>query len=317
VAITRKKITVVGAGFTGATTALMLAQKELGDVVLVDIEPLENPTKGKALDMLEATPVMGVDSRITGTASYEDTSHSDIVIITAGVARKPGMSRDDLVNTNAGIVKSVCEQIKATSPNAYVIILSNPVDAMTYVAYQALGFPKNRVIGQSGVLDTARYCTFIAQELNVSVEDVRGFVLGGHGDDMVPLVRYSNVAGIPIEKLISPERIEAIVQRARVGGGEIVNLLGNGSAYYAPAASIVQMAEAILKDKKRIIPVIAYLEGEFGYNQLFMGVPVILGGDGIEKVVELELTSEEKAALDKSAASVTQVIEVVKSGLGI
>lgn len=316
-AITRKKITVVGAGFTGATTALMLAQKELGDVVLVDIEPLENPTKGKALDMLEATPVMGVDSRIIGTASYEDTSHSDIVIITAGVARKPGMSRDDLVNTNAGIVKSVCEQIKATSPNAYVIILSNPVDAMTYVAYQALGFPKNRVIGQSGVLDTARYCTFIAQELNVSVEDVRGFVLGGHGDDMVPLVRYSNVAGIPIEKLISPERIEAIVQRARVGGGEIVNLLGNGSAYYAPAASIVQMAEAILKDKKRIIPVIAYLEGEFGYNQLFMGVPVIVGGDGIEKVVELELTSEEKAALDKSAASVTQVIEVVKSGLGI
>jgi len=316
VAITRKKITVVGAGFTGATTALMLAQKELGDVVLIDIEPLENPTKGKALDMLEATPVMGVDSRIIGTSSYEDTSNSDIVIITAGVARKPGMSRDDLVNTNASIVKSVCEQVKVTSPNAYVIILSNPVDAMTYVAYQALGFPKNRVIGQSGVLDTARYCTFIAQELNVSVEDVRGFVLGGHGDDMVPLVRYSNVAGIPIEKLISAERIEAIVQRARVGGGEIVNLLGNGSAYYAPAASIVQMTEAILKDKKRIIPVIAYLEGEFGYNNLFMGVPVILGGDGIEKVVELELTSEEKTALDKSAASVTQVIEVVKAGLG-
>lgn len=315
-AITRKKITVVGAGFTGATTALMLAQKELGDVVLIDIEPLENPTKGKALDMLEATPVMGVDSRIIGTSSYEDTSNSDIVIITAGVARKPGMSRDDLVNTNASIVKSVCEQVKVTSPNAYVIILSNPVDAMTYVAYQALGFPKNRVIGQSGVLDTARYCTFIAQELNVSVEDVRGFVLGGHGDDMVPLVRYSNVAGIPIEKLISAERIEAIVQRARVGGGEIVNLLGNGSAYYAPAASIVQMTEAILKDKKRIIPVIAYLEGEFGYNNLFMGVPVILGGDGIEKVVELELTSEEKTALDKSAASVTQVIEVVKAGLG-
>src|SRR5690606_2836385 len=295
----------------------MLAQKELGDVVLVDIEPLENPTKGKALDILEATPVMGVDSRIIGTSSYEDTKNSDIVIITAGIARKPGMSRDDLVTTNAGIVRSVCEQIKATSPDAYVIILSNPVDAMTFAAYLHLGFPKNRVIGQSGVLDTARYCTFIAQELNVSVEDVRGFVLGGHGDDMVPLVRYSNVAGIPIEKLIPAERIEAIVQRARVGGGEIVNLLGNGSAYYAPAASLVQMAEAILKDKKRIIPVIALLEGEFGYENLFMVVPAILGGDGFEKVVELELTAEEKAALDKSAASVAQVIEVVKAGLGI
>ncbi|MBH5317229.1 malate dehydrogenase [Paenibacillus sp. GSMTC-2017] len=313
-AITRKKITVVGAGFTGATTALMLAQKELGDIVLVDIAPLENPTKGKALDMLEATPVMGVDANIVGTSNYDDTKDSDVVIITAGVARKPGMSRDDLVNTNAGIVKSVCEQVKATSPNAYVIILSNPVDAMTYVAFQALGFPKNRVIGQSGVLDTARYCTFIAQELNVSVEDVRGFVLGGHGDDMVPLVRYSNVAGIPIEKLIPAERIEAIVQRARVGGGEIVNLLGNGSAYYAPAASLVQMTEAVLKDKKRIIPVIAYLEGEYGYDNLFMGVPAIIGGDGIEKVIELELTAEEKTALDKSADSVRNVIKVVTAG---
>ncbi|MDQ8738551.1 malate dehydrogenase [Paenibacillus sp. LHD-38] len=310
-AIKRKKITVVGAGFTGATTALMLAQKELGDIVLVDIAPLENPTKGKALDMLEATPVLGVDANIIGTASYDDTKDSDVVIITAGIARKPGMSRDDLVSTNAGIVKSVCENIKATSPNAYVIILSNPVDAMTYAAFQTLGFPKNRVIGQSGVLDTARYCTFIAQELNVSVEDVRGFVLGGHGDDMVPLVRYSNVGGIPIEKLIPAERIEAIVQRARVGGGEIVNLLGNGSAYYAPAASLVQMTEAILKDKKRIIPVIALLEGEYGYDNLFMGVPTIIGGDGIEKVLVLDLTVEEKAALDKSAQSVRNVIQVV------
>ncbi|GGG74662.1 malate dehydrogenase [Paenibacillus radicis (ex Gao et al. 2016)] len=310
-AIKRRKITVVGAGFTGATTALMAAQKELGDVVLVDIPQLENPTKGKALDMLESTPVQGIDSNIIGTSNYEDTKDSDIVIITAGIARKPGMSRDDLVNTNAGIVKSVCENVKATSPNAYVIILSNPVDAMTYVAYQTLGFPKNRVIGQSGVLDTARYCTFIAQELNVSVEDVRGFVLGGHGDDMVPLVRYSNVGGIPIEKLIPADRIEAIVQRARVGGGEIVSLLGNGSAYYAPAASLVQMTEAILKDKKRILPVIALLEGEYGYDDLFMGVPTIIGGDGIEKVIELELTADEKAALDKSAASVRSVIEVV------
>ncbi|GGG20838.1 malate dehydrogenase [Paenibacillus abyssi] len=310
-AIKRHKITVVGAGFTGATTALMLAQKELGDVVLVDIPQLENPTKGKALDMMESTPVQGIDSRITGTSDYADTKDSDVVIITAGIARKPGMSRDDLVNTNAGIVKSVCENIKATSPNSYVIILSNPVDAMTYVANETLGFPKNRVIGQSGVLDTARYCTFIAQELNVSVEDVRGFVLGGHGDDMVPLVRYSNVGGIPIEKLIPADRIEAIVQRTRVGGGEIVNLLGNGSAYYAPAASLVQMTEAILKDKKRIIPVIALLQGEYGYDNLFMGVPVILGGDGIEKVFELELTEDEKAALEKSAQSVRNVIKVI------
>jgi malate dehydrogenase len=310
-AIQRKKLTVVGAGFTGATTALMLAQKELGDVVLLDIPQLENPTKGKALDMLEASPVQGFDSNIIGTSNYEDAADSDIVIITAGIARKPGMSRDDLVNTNAGIMKAVCENIKQHCPESIVIILSNPVDAMTYVAYQTLGFPKNRVIGQSGVLDTARYCTFIAQELNVSVEDVRGFVLGGHGDDMVPLVRYSNVGGIPIEKLIPSDRIEAIVQRTRTGGGEIVNLLGNGSAYYAPAASLVQMTEAIIKDKKRIIPCIALLEGEYGYDHLFMGVPTILGGSGIEKIFELDLTVDEKAALDKSAQSVRNVIQIV------
>lgn len=310
--MTRKKITVIGAGFTGATTALMLGQKELGDVVLLDIPQLENPTKGKALDILEASPVQGFDSRMTGTSSYEDAAGSDIVIITAGVARKPGMSRDDLVNINAGIVSAVCENVKQYAPDSTVIILSNPVDAMTYVAYTALGFPKNRVIGQSGVLDTARYCTFIAQELNVSVEDVRGFVLGGHGDDMVPLVRYSSVGGIPIDTLISPERIEAIVQRTRVGGGEIVNLLGNGSAYYAPAASLVQMAEAILKDKKRILPVIALLEGEYGYENLFMGVPAILGGNGIERIFELELTPEEKAALDQSADSVRSVTSILK-----
>ena len=310
-AIKRYKITVVGAGFTGATTALMLAQKELGDVVLLDIPQLENPTKGKALDMLEAGPVQKFDAQITGTSDYEDAADSDIVIITAGIARKPGMSRDDLVNTNAGIVKSVCENVKRVAPESIVIILSNPVDAMTYVAYNALGFPKNRVIGQSGVLDTARYCTFIAQELNVSVEDVRGFVLGGHGDDMVPLVRYSSVGGIPIDTLIPAERIAEIVQRTRVGGGEIVSLLGNGSAYYAPAASLVQMTEAILKDKKRIIPVIALLEGEYGYDSLFMGIPALLGADGIEKIFELELTAEEKAALDKSADSVRAVTSAV------
>ncbi|MEW4368932.1 malate dehydrogenase [Paenibacillus kandeliae] len=312
-AIKRKKITIVGAGFTGATTALMIAQKELGDVVLVDIPQLENPTKGKALDMLEASPVQGFDSRITGTADYAETAHSDVVILTAGIARKPGMSRDDLVNTNAGIVRSVCEQIKQHSPESTVIILSNPVDAMTYVAYQTLGFPKNRVIGQSGVLDTARYCTFIAEELNVSVEDVRGFVLGGHGDDMVPLVRYSSVGGIPIDTLISKERLDEIVQRTRVGGGEIVNLLGNGSAYYAPAAALTQMTEAVLKDKKRILPVIAYLEGEYGYDHLFLGVPAILGGNGIERIFELELTEDEQSQLDKSADSVRDVIQIVSS----
>ncbi|MEX1029285.1 MAG: malate dehydrogenase [Paenibacillaceae bacterium] len=309
--IKRKKITVVGGGFTGATTALMLAQKELGDVVLLDIPQMENPTKGKALDMLEASPVQGFDSQITGTANYEDAADSDIVIITAGIARKPGMSRDDLVNTNAGIVKAVCENVKKYCPNSYVIILSNPVDAMTYVAYNTLGFPKNRVIGQSGVLDTARFNTFISQELNVSVEDVRGVVMGGHGDDMVPLVRYSSVGGIPIESLISPERIEEIVKRTRTGGGEIVNLLGNGSAYYAPAASLVQMSEAILKDKKRILPTIALLQGEYGYDNLFMGVLTTIGGDGIEKIFELELTAVEKAALEKSAESVRNVIKIV------
>ncbi len=310
-AIRRNKITVVGAGFTGATTAYMLAQKELGDVILLDIPQLENPTKGKALDMLEASPVQGFDSLIIGTSNYTDIVHSDIVIITAGIARKPGMSRDDLVNTNAGIVKSVCENIKTYAPESIVIVLSNPVDAMTYVAYQTLGFPKNRVIGQSGVLDTARYCTFISQELNVSVEDVRGVVIGGHGDDMVPLVRYTTAGGIPIEKLIPTDRIEAIVQRTRTGGGEIVNLLGNGSAYYAPAASLVQMTEAILKDKKRILPTIALLQGEYGYDNLFMGVLTILGGNGIEKVLEIELTHEEKAALDKTAESVRNVIKIV------
>lgn len=309
--IKRKKISVIGAGFTGATTALFLAQKELGDVVLLDIPQLENPTKGKALDMLEATPVLGVDANIVGTSNYEDTKDSDLVIITAGVARKPGMSRDDLVNTNAGIVKSVTEQVVKYSPNCFIIVLSNPVDAMTYVAHKVSGFPKNRVIGQSGVLDTARFRTFVAQELNVSVEDVTGFVLGGHGDDMVPLIRYSFAGGIPLEKLISKDRIDAIIERTRKGGGEIVNLLGTGSAYYAPAASLAQMAEAILKDKKRILPAIALLEGEYGYENLYMGVPTLLGGNGIEKVYELELTAEEKAALDKSAESVRNVMKVV------
>jgi malate dehydrogenase len=311
-AMKRKKISVIGAGFTGATTALMLAQKELGDIVLVDIPQLENPTKGKALDMLEAGPVQGFDANIVGTSHYEETAGSDLVIITAGVARKPGMSRDDLVNTNAGIVRSVAEQVAKHSPEAIVLVLSNPVDAMTYVAFKTTGFPKNRVIGQSGVLDTARFRTFVAQALNVSVEDVTGFVLGGHGDDMVPLIRYSYVGGIPLEKWLPKDQLEAIVERTRKGGGEIVNLLGTGSAYYAPAASLVQMAEAILKDKKRILPAIAYLEGEYGYNDIYLGVPTILGGNGIERVIELELTPEEKAALDKSAQSVENLLKMLR-----
>ncbi|WP_085509081.1 malate dehydrogenase [Thalassobacillus devorans] len=310
--ITRKKISVIGGGFTGATTALMLAQKELGDVVLVDIPDMEGPTKGKALDMLEASPVQGFDSNIIGTASYEDTKDSDLVIITAGIARKPGMSRDDLVSTNSKIMKSVTKEIVKYSPDCLIVVLTNPVDAMTYSVFQEAGFPKNRVIGQSGVLDTARFRTFVAQELNLSVKDITGFVLGGHGDDMVPLIRYSFAGGIPLEKLIPKERLDAIVERTRKGGGEIVNLLGNGSAYYAPAASLVQMAEAILKDQRRVIPSIAYLEGEYGYEGIYLGVPTILGGNGIEEVIELDLTDEEKAQLDKSAESVKKVLTILQ-----
>lgn len=311
-AFKRRKISVIGAGFTGATTALMLAQKELGDVVLVDIPDQENPTKGKALDMMESTPVQGIDSNIVGTSDYQDTKASDLVIITAGIARKPGMSRDDLVSTNAKIMKTVTEQIVEHSPDCTIVVLTNPVDAMTYAVAQASGFPKNRVIGQSGVLDTARFRTFVAQALNISVEDITGFVLGGHGDDMVPLIRYSYAGGIPLEKLLSKDKIDEIIERTRKGGGEIVSLLGNGSAYYAPAASIVQMAEAIIKDKKRILPAIAYLEGEYGYDGMYLGVPTVLGGDGIEKVIELDLTEEEKAQLDQSADSVKNVMQILK-----
>ncbi|WP_409251604.1 malate dehydrogenase [Bacillus sp. SCS-153A] len=311
-AIRRKKISVIGGGFTGATTALMLAQKELGDVVLVDIPQMEDPTKGKALDMEEASPVQGFDAKITGTSNYEDTKGSDIVVITAGIARKPGMSRDDLVQTNQKIMKSVTQEIVKYSPESIIIVLTNPVDAMTYTVFKESGFPKNRVIGQSGVLDTARFRTFVAQELNLSVKDITGFVLGGHGDDMVPLVRYSYAGGIPLEKLIPKDRLDAIVERTRKGGGEIVGLLGNGSAYYAPAASLVQMVEAILKDQRRVIPAIAYLEGEYGFEGIYLGVPTILGGNGLEQIIELELEEDEKAALSKSADSVKNVMDVLK-----
>lgn len=309
--IKRKKVSVIGGGFTGATTAFLLAQKELGDVVLVDIAPMENPTKGKALDMLQASPVQGFDASITGTSNYEDTRDSDIVVITAGIARKPGMSRDDLVQTNQKVMRSVTQEIVKYSPNCTILVLTNPVDAMTYTVFKESGFPKNRVIGQSGVLDTARFRTFVAQELNLSVKDITGFVLGGHGDDMVPLVRYSYAGGIPLETLIPKDRLEAIVERTRKGGGEIVNLLGNGSAYYAPAASLVEMCEAILKDQRRVLPSIAYLEGEFGYDGIYLGVPTILGANGIEKIIELELTADEKAALDKSVESVRNVMQVL------
>ncbi|MDQ0298589.1 malate dehydrogenase [Salibacterium salarium] len=310
-AIKRKKISVIGGGFTGATTALMSAQKELGDVVLVDIPDMEDPTKGKALDMLEATPVEGSDVNVIGTSDYKDTAGSDVVVITAGIARKPGMSRDDLVNTNANIMKSVTQQVVKHSPDCYIIVLTNPADAMTYTVFKESGLPKNRVIGQSGVLDTARFRTFVAQELGMSVEDIQGFVLGGHGDDMVPLIRYSNAGGVPLTKLLSQERIDEIVERTRKGGGEIVKLLGNGSAYYAPAASLTKMVEAIVKDKKRVLPSIAYLEGEYGQNDLYLGVPTVLGGDGIEKVIELDLTEEEKADLSKSVDSVRSVMEAL------
>lgn len=307
----RKKISVIGSGFTGATTALYLAQKELGDIVLVDMPQQENATKGKALDMQETAPIQGFDSWITGTSDYQDIKGSDIVVITAGIARKPGMSREDLVSTNANVMKAVTKEIVTHAPESIIIVLTNPVDAMTYTVFQASGFPKERVIGQSGVLDTARFRAFVAMELNVSVKDISGFVLGGHGDDMVPLLRYSYAGGIPLEKLISPERLSAIVERTRKGGGEIVQLLGNGSAYYAPAAAIVEMVEAILKDQRRILPAIAYLEGEYGYQDLYLGVPTILGGNGVEQVLELDLTSEEKQALDQSVSTVRSVLEIL------
>ncbi|WP_413363077.1 malate dehydrogenase [Lysinibacillus sp. 3P01SB] len=310
-ALKRKKISVIGGGFTGATAAFLAAQKELGDVVLVDIPTAENPTKGKALDMWEAAPVQGYDSYVKGTSDYADTADSDVVIITAGVARKPGMSRDDLVQINQKVMISVSEQIAKYSPNAIILVLTNPVDAMTYTVYKTTGFPKNRVIGQSGVLDTARFRAFVAEELNISVKDITGFVLGGHGDTMVPLTRYSFAGGIPLETLIPADRLAEIVDRTRNGGAEIVNLLGNGSAYYAPAAALIEMTEAIIKDQKRILPSIAYLEGEYGYNNLYLGVPTLLGADGIEKIFELELSEKEKAALDVSAEAVRNVMKVL------
>lgn len=306
----RKKITVVGAGNVGATAAHWLVSKELGDVVLVDI--LEGMPQGKALDLAQAAPIEGYDSVLVGANDYSATANSDVVVITSGIARKPGMSRDDLLNTNAGIVGSVTEQIARTSPNAIIIVVSNPLDAMTQVAFKRSGFPKHRVIGMAGVLDSARMRCFLAEALNVSVENVTAFVLGGHGDTMVPLPRYSTCAGIPVTELLPREQLDAIVKRTANGGAEIVNLLKTGSAYYAPSAAAVEMVEAILKDKKKILPCAVYLEGEYGINGLFVGVPVKLGANGVEEIIQINLTTEERAALQKSAAAVQELVDILK-----
>jgi malate dehydrogenase len=305
----RKKISIVGSGNVGATAAHWVASKELADVVLIDI--LEGVPQGKGLDLLEAMPIEKRDSHVFGTNDYKDTANSDIVIITAGIPRKPGMSRDDLLNTNYNIMKAVVGEVVKYSPNCILIIVSNPLDAMAQTAYKLSGFSRNRVIGMAGVLDSARFRTFIAEELKVSVENVTAFVLGGHGDTMVPLPRYSTVAGIPITELIAPDRLAQIVQRTRDGGAEIVKYLKTGSAYYAPSAAAVEMAEAILKDKKKILPCAVYLEGEYGITGLYVGVPAKLGSKGVEQVIEIKLTAEEKVALDKSAAAVKELCAVI------
>lgn len=298
----RKKLSIIGAGNVGATAAHWAASKELADIVLYDI--VEGVPQGKALDLLQAAPLEGFDCNIIGTNDFDDTADSDVVIVTAGVARKPGMTRDDLLKTNYGIVSSVVREAAQRSPGATFIIVTNPVDVMTYVAYRVSGLPSQRVIGQAGVLDSTRFRTFIAQELGVSVEDVTALVMGVHGDDMVPLVRYSYVGGIPIEHLIPEVRIRAIVERTRRGGGEIVNLLKTGSAYYAPGLSVIEMAEAILKDKRRVLPAIAYLNGEYGQRDVYAGVPVIMGAGGVERVIEIDLTPEEREAFERSIEAV-------------
>jgi malate dehydrogenase len=309
----RKKVTVVGGGFVGSTTAQRIVDAELADVVLTDI--LEGVPAGKALDMLESAPISRSDVRAIGISTaagdYKETANSDIVVITAGFPRKPGMSRDDLLKANYDVIKQVVEQIVKYSPNSILIMVTNPLDAMAQAAYKLSGFSKNRVIGMAGVLDSARMSAFVAMELGVSVENINSFVLGGHGDDMVPLVRYSTVAGIPLPELLPPDKIDAIVTRTRKGGAEIVNLLKTGSAYYAPSAAAVEMVEAILKDKKKVLPCAAYLEGEYGIQDLFVGVPCKLGARGIEQIIEVKLNAEEKAALDKSAASVRELVKVL------
>jgi len=305
----RKKVTVVGSGNVGAAVAQRLVDRQMADVVLIDI--LEGIPQGKALDMFESGPVEGCDVKVTGTNDYADTANSDLVVMTAGFPRKPGMSRDDLLRANYDIVKGAIAQAAKYSPQATLIVVTNPLDAMAQTAFKVSGFPKNRVIGMAGVLDTARYRTFIAEALNVSVRDVHGFVLGGHGDTMVPVPRYTTVAGIPVLDLMPPEQLEAIIKRTRNGGAEIVNLLKAGSAYYAPSSAVVEMIDAIFKDRKRILPCAAYLEGEYGIHGVFVGVPVKLGARGIEQIVEIKLTPEEQAVLEKSAAAVRELVEII------
>lgn len=305
----RSKISVIGAGFVGSTLAQRLAERDYADVVMFDIVP--NMPQGKALDMLEAGPVLGYDSLVIGTNDYADTANSDVVVITSGFPRKPGMSRDDLLKKNQEIVTQVVEQVVKNSPNAILIMVTNPLDAMAQVALKVSSFPRERVIGMAGVLDTARFRTFIAQELNVSVRDVQAYVLGGHGDTMVPLSRMCTVGGVPISQMLPADRIEQIVQRTRDGGAEIVKLLGTGSAYFAPSASVLQMVDAILLDKKMIMPCAIYLTGEYGIHNLFVGVPAKLGAKGLEQVIEIELTQDEKALLQKSADAVEELVKVM------
>ncbi len=305
----RHKVTVVGAGNVGATAAHWIASKELADVVLVDI--VEGTPQGKSLDLAQAAPIDGFDVRLVGSNSYEDTADSDVVIITAGLPRKPGMSRDDLLKTNSDIVGQVTEQVAKYSPNAFIIVVSNPLDAMAQVAFRRSGFPKNRVLGMAGVLDSARMRCFLAEALNVSVENVTAFVLGGHGDTMVPLPRYSTCAGIPVTELLPKDQLDAILKRTANGGAEIVGLLKTGSAFYAPSLGAVEMTEAILKDKKKILPCAVFLEGEYGINNLFVGVPVKLGKNGVEQIIEINLTNDERAALQKSAGAVQELVDIL------
>ena len=309
--MSRSKVTVIGAGNVGATAAQRIAEAGLADVVLVDI--VEGLPQGKGLDLAEAAPVVGHDARVLGTNDYADTAGSNIVVVTSGLARQPGMSRDDLLAKNAGIVRSVVQQAASHSPNAVLIIVTNPLDAMCHVAMAASGFPRERVIGMAGVLDSARFRTFIAEELGVSVEDTHAFVLGGHGDTMVPLPRYSTVAGIPITELLSPERVAALSERTANGGAEIVALLKTGSAFYAPAAATFEMVDAILRDRKRVLPCATYLQGEYGIDGLFVGVPVVLGAAGMERVIEIKLTTDERVAFDRSAAAVRELVDKLGS----
>jgi len=307
----RRKVTVIGAGMVGGTVAQMLAIRDYADVILVDI--VEGMPQGKSLDLMQMGTLLGFDTQLTGANSYEETAGSDVIVITSGIARKPGMSRDDLLKTNMGIVESVTKQVVSSSPNAVIIVVSNPLDAMCHVAFDAAGFPRERVIGMAGVLDSARFRAFIAMEMGVSVEDVTAMVLGGHGDTMVPLSRYSTVAGVPITELLTAERVSAIEERTAKGGAEIVGLLKTGSAYYAPGMSTVEMVDAIMLDKKRVLPCSVLLNGEYGVTDLYVGVPIKLGAGGVEQIIELNLTSDESAALKKSSGAVKELVEAMAS----